>query len=98
MALYLVCQALQEGGLQLGHKRFKPRSRFGNEQAQGVQDGRLDLPSKAVANDADEGTCRTPDMPVALANSLACSSRGAGTPIVLAADTQVLAVQVTCNS
>ena len=54
---HLVAQALEEGGLQLRHKGLQAWAGFANEQAQSVQDGGLDLPGKAVPNDADERTC-----------------------------------------
>ena len=54
---HLVAQALEEGGLQLRHKWLQARPGLADEQAQGVQDGRLDLPGKAVAYDADERPC-----------------------------------------
>lgn len=54
---HLVAQTLEEGRLQLGHKGLQARAGLANEQAQGVQDGCLDLPGKAVAYNADEGTC-----------------------------------------
>ena len=54
---HLVCQALQEGGLELGHKGLQARPGLGYQQAERVQDGRLDFPSKAVANDADQRPC-----------------------------------------
>ncbi len=55
---HLVAQTLQEGGLELRHKGLQAWACFANEQAQGVQDGGLDLPGKAIAYDADEGACR----------------------------------------
>ncbi len=57
VAPHLVTQALEKGRLQLWHKGLEARAGLANEQAQGVQDGCLDLPRKAVAYDADEGTC-----------------------------------------
>ncbi len=53
----LVREALQEGGLQLRHEGLEPRPRLADEQAECVQDGRLDLPGEAVADDADERPC-----------------------------------------
>ena len=54
---HLVAQAFEEGGLQLRHEWLQAWASFANEEAQGVQDGRLDLPGKAVADDADEWPC-----------------------------------------
>ncbi len=53
---HLVTKALQECGLQLWHKGLQARPCLGNEQAQGVQNGRFYLPSKTIPNDADQWT------------------------------------------
>ena len=54
---HLVAQAFEEGGLQLRHKWLQARAGLADEEAQGVQDGRLDLPGEAVTNNADEWPC-----------------------------------------
>ncbi len=54
---HLVSQAFEEGGLKLGDEWLEAWARFGNEQANGVQQGCLDLPGQAVTNDPDHGAC-----------------------------------------
>ena len=57
---HLVAQAFEEGGLQLRHKWLQAWPSLADEEAQGVQDGRLDLPGEAVTNDADEAALQPP--------------------------------------
>ena len=49
----LLSKALEEGGLQLGHKGLEAWASLGNEQAYGVQQGGLDFPRQPVTNDPD---------------------------------------------
>jgi len=55
---HLVSQAFEEGSLQLGDKRLEAWTRLGNKQANGVQQGCLDLPRQAVTNNPDHWACK----------------------------------------
>lgn len=55
---HLVSQAFEEGSLELGDEWLEAWACLGNEQADGVQQGCLDLPRQAVTNDPDHGACK----------------------------------------
>ena len=65
---HLVSKALEEGGLQLGHKGLEAWASLGNEEAYGVQQGCLDLSRQPVTNDPDHGACNQQDC-------MSCSSK-----------------------
>lgn len=49
-----VCQALEEGRLELRHEGLEGRPALPDDEAQRLQNGGLDLPREAVADDANQ--------------------------------------------
>ena len=70
---HLVSKALEEGGLQLGHKWLEPWASLGNEQAYGVQQSCLDLPRQPVTNDPDHGPWIQDSASAAAQETAACT-------------------------